>query len=36
MLEMLAVVGYYHLISFITNGTEMELEPWARRFPRDV
>ncbi|HEX3771794.1 MAG TPA: carboxymuconolactone decarboxylase family protein [Polyangiaceae bacterium] len=32
-IEMLAVVGYYHLISFITNGARIEHEPWARKFP---
>lgn len=34
LLEMLAVVGFYHLISFVANGARVEREPWAARFPR--
>ena len=34
LLEMIAVVGYYHLISFLTNGVRLPLEPWAARFPK--
>lgn len=34
LLEMLAVVGYYHLISFVVNGARIEQEPWAATFPR--
>ena len=33
LLEMLAVVGFYHLISFVANGARVEREPWAARFP---
>jgi 4-carboxymuconolactone decarboxylase len=33
LLEMLAIVGFYHLISFVANGARIELEPWAARFP---
>jgi 4-carboxymuconolactone decarboxylase len=33
MLEMFAVAGFYHLISFVANGARVELEPWAARFP---
>jgi hypothetical protein len=33
LIEMLAVVGFYHLISFVANGARVELEPWAERFP---
>ncbi len=34
LLEMLAVCGFYHLISFVANGARVEREPWAARFPR--
>src|SRR5262249_42668176 len=33
LLEMIAVVGFYHLISFVANAARIELEPWAARFP---
>jgi 4-carboxymuconolactone decarboxylase len=33
LLEMLAVVGFYHLISYIVNGARIEREPWAATFP---
>ena len=33
ILEMLAVVGFYHLISYVVNGVRIEREPWARSFP---
>lgn len=32
LLEMSAVVGFYHLISFVINVARVELEPWATRF----
>jgi alkylhydroperoxidase family enzyme len=32
-LELLVLVGWYHLISFVANGAEVALEPWAARFP---
>jgi 4-carboxymuconolactone decarboxylase len=31
-LELLALVGFYHLISFVANGARVEHEPWAARF----
>ena len=31
--ELLAIVGWYHLISFIANATHLELEDWGARFP---
>jgi 4-carboxymuconolactone decarboxylase len=33
LLEMLAVAGFYHLISFVVNGARVEPEPWAATFP---
>lgn len=33
ILEVLALAGFYHLISFIANGARVPLEPWAERFP---
>ncbi|MEW6271291.1 MAG: carboxymuconolactone decarboxylase family protein [Thermodesulfobacteriota bacterium] len=33
LLELLALCGWYHLISFVANGARVALEPWARRFP---
>jgi 4-carboxymuconolactone decarboxylase len=33
ILELIAIVGFYHTISFLTNSVTMELEPWAARFP---
>jgi alkylhydroperoxidase family enzyme len=32
ILEILALAGFYHLISFIANGARVPLEPWAARF----
>jgi 4-carboxymuconolactone decarboxylase len=32
ILEILALCGFYHLISFIANGARVPLEPWAERF----
>jgi 4-carboxymuconolactone decarboxylase len=31
-LELLVLVGFYHLISFVANGARVELEPWALRW----
>jgi len=31
-LELLVLVGFYHLISFVANGARVEREPWAARF----
>lgn len=33
LLETIALVGYYHTISFLCRGLELPLEPWAARFP---
>jgi hypothetical protein len=33
LLEMLAVVGFYHLVSFTANALRLSLEPFAARFP---
>jgi 4-carboxymuconolactone decarboxylase len=34
LLEVLITVGWYHLISFVANAAQIELEPWAARFPK--
>ncbi|HEX6838501.1 MAG TPA: carboxymuconolactone decarboxylase family protein [Polyangia bacterium] len=31
-LELLVLVGFYHLISFVANGARVELEAWAARW----
>ena len=33
LLELIAVVGFYHLIAFMVNAVGVEREPWAARFP---
>jgi len=33
LLEMIAIVGFYHLIAFVLGGVAVEHEPWAARFP---
>lgn len=33
LLELVALAGFYHLIAFVTNATELPNEPWAERFP---
>ena len=33
LLELLALAGFYHLVSFQCRGLRLELEPWAARFP---
>ena len=33
ILEAIALVGYYHTISFLSCGLEISLEEWAARFP---
>jgi alkylhydroperoxidase family enzyme len=33
LLELLVLVGFYHLVAFICNGARVPLEPWAARFP---
>jgi 4-carboxymuconolactone decarboxylase len=32
LLELIALVGFYHLISFVANTAQVPLEPWAARF----
>lgn len=34
ILEVIIIVGWYHLISFVTNAAHVEQEPWAARFPK--
>ena len=36
ILEVIALVGYYHTISFLCRGLDLPLEPYAARFPRKV
>jgi 4-carboxymuconolactone decarboxylase len=33
ILEVIIIVGWYHLISFVANAAQIEYEPWAARFP---
>lgn len=33
LLEMMVVVGWYHTISYVANGVNMEREGWAATFP---
>lgn len=33
ILEIIIVVGWYHLISFVANAAQVEQEPWAAHFP---
>jgi alkylhydroperoxidase family enzyme len=33
ILELIALVGFYHTISFFTNSAAIELEPWTAHFP---
>ena len=33
LLELLALVGWYHVIAFIANGARVQREPWALCFP---
>jgi 4-carboxymuconolactone decarboxylase len=35
MLELMVMVGWYHIISFVANGTQIELEAWAERFRKE-
>lgn len=34
ILELIIIVGWYHLISFVANAAHIEYEPWAARFPK--
>lgn len=33
LIELLVLVGWYHVISFVTNAAQIEREEWATRFP---
>ncbi|WP_296480967.1 carboxymuconolactone decarboxylase family protein [Phenylobacterium sp.] len=33
IIELLALAGWYHAISYVANGARTELESWAPRFP---
>ncbi|HEX8119760.1 MAG TPA: hypothetical protein VF549_00710 [Solirubrobacteraceae bacterium] len=33
IVELLALAGFYRLVSYLVNALGIELEPWARRFP---
>jgi alkylhydroperoxidase family enzyme len=33
LLELVVVAGWYRLISYVLNAAQVELEPWAARFP---
>jgi alkylhydroperoxidase family enzyme len=33
LLELLVLVGWYHVIAFVANGARVQREPWALRFP---
>lgn len=33
LLELLALCGFYHLVSYVCNGAGVPLEQWAARFP---
>jgi 4-carboxymuconolactone decarboxylase len=33
IVELLALAGFYRLVSYLVNALEIEPEPWARRFP---
>ena len=34
LIELVALAGFYHLISFVTNALRIPLEPYGARFPR--
>lgn len=36
LLEVIIIVGWYHLISFVANATHIDYEPWATRFPQQA
>ena len=33
ILELVIAAGWYHTISYVINALQIELEPWAARFP---
>ncbi len=35
LIELIALAGFYHLISFVTNALRIPPEPYGARFPRD-
>ncbi|MDB4970691.1 MAG: carboxymuconolactone decarboxylase [Myxococcales bacterium] len=35
LLELVTLVGFYHLISFVANAAAVDHEPWAARFPAE-
>lgn len=36
ILELMIIVGWYHLISFVANAAQIEQEPWAAHFPKQA
>jgi hypothetical protein len=36
LIELLVLVGWYHAIAYLANGTRTERESWALRFPENV
>ena len=36
LLELIMLTGFYHMVSFVVNATNLPLEPYAARFPTDV
>ena len=36
LIELIAVAGFYHLVSFAANAARVELESFAERFPAAV
>jgi hypothetical protein len=33
LLELVSLVGFYHLVSFLVSAVRVDHEPWAARFP---
>jgi hypothetical protein len=33
LIELIAIAGFYHLVSFTANAAGVQPEPWAERFP---
>ncbi len=36
LIELIVIVGWYHLISFVANAAQVAPEPWATPFPADT
>jgi hypothetical protein len=36
ILELVMLVGFYHMVSFIVNAARLPLEPYGARFPSPV